>query len=531
MTLPVGRLLPDLVARAELAWPERVAAAFPGETWTYAEIAAGARRQAAELAGRGVGPGDHVGTLIHDGPAQVEVILACWLLGAVPVPFHVRSRAEELSYLLGHSDVVGLVVGGPQRGARVDVCARVEGALPDIAPAEGGHVATRVAPHLRFVLCDGTPDRPWLSPRRAAEPATPVPAPPVTWDSPALMLYTSGTTSRPKGCVLTQRSLVSVCVGVTQRLELGPEDVVWSPTALFHIAAFVCLIGSLAVGAEYVGAARFEPEAALELIVDRSVTVAYGVFPPFYTGIASAPRFDPGRLPRLRVVTTAASPDEIDRVRRDFPHATQISVYGSTDVSGTVCLNALTDSAAVRRDTCGRPLDGVEISIRDTESGRELAVGSVGEIWIRGSCVLGRYHGEPRAPVDDSGWFHTGDLGERDADGNVGFRGRLKDMLKVGGENVSPREIEDVLMSTPGVVLAHVVGRLHSRLGEAPVAFVEAEAGVDLDVAELRRACEQRLAGFKVPHDILLVEEWPRSVTKVDKHALRARLLDDGRAA
>lgn len=549
-TLELG--LPDLFRRAVRLWPERTAAAFPGERVSYDRLYAQALEVGERLVRAGVGPGDHVGLLLPNSGRFLATLLGIGLCGAVPVPLNTRFRTDELPYVVEHADLVGLVtVSGAEvnpRGDVVDYPARLAAALPSLG---GADAFCAEAPLLRFVAAYGPADRPWITPWTDPAPTTladPVPSAPVAppgpaapiapggdpaWlhaaapGDPALLLYTSGTTARPKGVLTSHRALVTTCaLGMVGRLGMTADDVVWSPAPLCHIGAHMALVGALATGGRFVTAPFFDPDAAVDLLAAEGVTIAFAGFPAFYLDLARALERTGRTLPELRVLTTAAAPAEIERVRAGLPDVLQLSLTGSTELSGSICLSDRTDTAEQRASTAGRPLDGIEVSVRD-ERGEQLPAGGTGEIWVRGYCLLTGYHRDPAPALTADGWYRTGDLGAM-VDGRLSFRGRLKDMVKVGGENVAAAEVEGFLLRHPAVALVQVVGGPDDRLGEVPVAFIEVAPGQVLTEAAVLDFCRGALAAYKVPRAVRFVTEWPTSATKISKPALRALLAEPG---
>ena len=517
--------LPELFLQAARRRPDSAAAAFPGERVTYGRLLEQAFAAGERLRQLGVAPGDHVGLLIPNSGRFLATLLGISLCGAVPVPLNTRFRSDELPYVVEHADLVGLVTACETevnaKGEPVDYPARLAEALPSL----GGDGFCAEAPLLRFVAGYGPARHPWIrpwpepwaAPRGAAAPEWLVPSEP---GGTALLLHTSGTTARPKGVLTTHRGLVeNGILGMVGRMEMTADDVVWSPAPLCHIGAYVALVGAFATGGRYVSAPFFAGDAAIDLLEAEGVTIAYAGFPAFYFDMAATGR----RLPALRVLTTSASPREIERVRAGFPDTLQVSVTGSTELSGMICANHATDTAEQRATTAGLPLDGIEVSIRD-ESGASVAPGGTGEIWVRGSCLLSGYHKVPEPVLTgapDPGWFRTGDLGAL-VEGRLSFRGRIKDMIKVGGENVAALEVENFLLGHPAVALVQVVARPDARLGEVPVAFVETAGPVS--EAEILAFCRGAMAAYKVPCEVRFVTEWPMSASKISKPGLRALL-------
>jgi acyl-CoA synthetase (AMP-forming)/AMP-acid ligase II len=238
--------------------------------------------------------------------------------------------------------------------------------------------------------------------------------------------------------------------------------------------------------------------------------------------------FDPGKLPQLRGLLCVGPRETLELMEQSLPQARVMSCYGLTECSGLPVMPWFTDDAAVRYGTCGRPMAGIEAQIRDPESHRPLANGERGALWMRGSYVIDGYWNDPEKTTqsfDTQGWFNTGDMGSLDDAGYLYFHGRLKDTLKVGGENVAAVEVEAYLSTHPSIQIAAVVGIPDEVYGEVPVAFVEFRSGKAADDEELIAFCRKGLAGFKVPRLIREVSEWPMSATKIRKDELRTRLL------
>jgi acyl-CoA synthetase (AMP-forming)/AMP-acid ligase II len=211
-----------------------------------------------------------------------------------------------------------------------------------------------------------------------------------------------------------------------------------------------------------------------------------------------------------------------------MPDAIQVGTFGMTETAGTVTTSQLTDSLTARTTRLGKPLPGLEVRIVDPDTGLEADTGKRGEVWVRGYSTLEGYYKDAEktaSAIDADGWYHTGDIGSLDAEGTMMFHGRIKDMLKVGGENVAAAEIEACLQRHPAVKLAQVVGIPDARYVEVPVAFVELKPGGQPTDAELIEHCRREIAGFKVPRHVRFVAEWPMSTSKIQKFRLRDGLM------
>jgi fatty-acyl-CoA synthase len=322
LTLGLG----ELFERAADRWPDRVAAAFPAERLTYQGLWRRGVAAGAWLLRIGIRPGEHVGLLLPNSGRFLATLLGASLCGAIPVPLNSRYRTDELPYVIEHADLAGLVttcdVEINQWGERVDYPARLAAAVPDLAANSG---RSSRAPMLRFVAGYGAATADWLTPGPDAEEGA-VTQP--DWirraapDDTALILYTSGTTSRPRGVMLAHRALITTAAaGMIGRIQMTSADVVWSPAPMCHIGSFVALIGAAAIGAQFVSAPYFEPQAALDLLNRERASIAYAGFPAFYYDLARRMRETGQDLPHLRILTTAAGPAEIERVRRAIPGA------------------------------------------------------------------------------------------------------------------------------------------------------------------------------------------------------------------
>jgi fatty-acyl-CoA synthase/long-chain acyl-CoA synthetase len=273
----------------------------------------------------------------------------------------------------------------------------------------------------------------------------------------------------------------------------------------------------------------FDAGRALELMEREDVSVAWPWFPAILQPLLDHPAFVPRRLAALRKVLLIAPPALVNRIQHTFPEAEFMQACGMTETAGIFALCAPDETPEQRATSQGKPVPGIAVKIIELETGEEAAPDIVGEILVRGYCVMDGYHRSPEKTaeaLDNEGWLHTGDLYARAADGQLTFHGRAKDMLKVGGENVAAIEVEAYLCSHPAVKLAEVVGRPDPRLDEVPVAFIELRPGQSATEDELIGFCQGRIASYKVPRAVFFIDdgEWPMSATKVDKRALRAKL-------
>lgn len=512
--------LGDVLVGAANRCPDELAAVDETGRRTYAELVVSAEVIADHLLERGITHRSRVGILMPNSIDAIEAIFACTFAGAVGVIINTRFSAPELRHVIEDSQVDLLLVSG-MRNNRVDFEKKLAEALPtpsDLPILIFGRDSEHGWPRLDVDPTKHTPDlRSRVDDSRAR----------VSVRAGALIIYTSGTTSLPKGCVLTHESVVRAGITIGRsRLELAAEDRVWAPLPIFHIGFFVPMIATFDAGAAVLTQAHFDAPRVLDAIVDEGVTVCWSVFPALNDGLLAAASDRPGSLDRLRLVVSVAPPEAIGKLQKRLPSALVAGAYGSTETGGICVMTEPNDAERIRTHTQGRPLPGVELVTVDPETGEVLEGGEPGEIAVRGWSTFAGYwqdSAQTEAVLTASGFVRTGDLGVLDEAGHLTFTGRIKDMIKVGGENVAALEIESVLVSHPQVAVAAVVGIPDERLGEIPVAFVERVPGGGVDADEVQEYCAARLARYKVPRHVRFVTEWPMSATKIKKRELVER--------
>jgi fatty-acyl-CoA synthase len=527
--------LPDHVDQAAERWPETEAVVIGDRRLTFAQFAAETLRFARALRALGVGPGDTVGILMPECADTLVAIYGASRLGAIPVPINARLRARELAYVVPHADVKVLVtsVGTSHPTGFVE---ELYAALPSLEGQDRDRLAVAEAPELRRIVLHGGATRPemlsWEAMLAGAETVAPEEVLAmqrrVAISDCAMLMYTSGTTSHPKGCRLSHEGLVRTGrVFGEQRFPMRHGDRQFNPLPLFHLATILPFNGCLATGATFVGMEHFEPRAALELLQRERCTVAFPAFSLVWKAILDLPEFADADLSAVRLINVNGDPDLTRPMADKVPGAIQISPYGATEGGGVIALSHLDDPLELRIGSAGRPFEGIEVRIVDPDTGREVPPGTMGEITYRGWSLFQGYHKDPEttaASFDADGFFHSGDLGSVDEEGRLTFISRIKDMLKVGGENVAAAEIESHLCRHPAVAVAQVVGAPDARYTEVPCAFVELREGASATEQELIDHCIGEIATFKVPRYVRFVDEWPMSGTKIQKFVLRERI-------
>jgi fatty-acyl-CoA synthase len=527
--------LADLLDR-EAARNQGEALVFPDQRITFPELAARARHVARALRSLGVGPGDNVGIMLPNSVEYMAVLFGIAKLGAIPVPINLRFKEVELGHVVINADL--RVVVTTDRGREfVDFAELLVRALPEVPGQDAVELHLDTAPELRQIVMLGESSPPGFLPAARFDDGADAADPDeidrlqelVMVSQVAMIMYTSGTTSRPKGAMLTHEGLTRMAALVAAtRYELTSSDSFWTPLPMFHIGGMIGMLACISAGCRCCHVGVMDGARALDQIEHERVTVAFPTFEQLWLPVITQPRFPEADLSALRLVQcTGFSPRLLDLHRTYLPHMKQIAASGLTEATSYTSMNRASDDEESRLYTHGRPLPGVELKIVDPATGVELSAGDRGELLVRGFGRFAGYYGDPEATaiaIDDDGWLHTGDLGVIDSQGRHTFVGRIKDMLKVGGENVAAAEIEDHLGTHPAVVLAQVVAAPDARYGEVAAAFVELVPGASVEEDELIAHCVGRIATFKVPRYVRVVTEWPMSGTKIRKTDLRQQI-------
>jgi fatty-acyl-CoA synthase len=513
----IGSILRDAAGRA----PDKTAL-IDGDPdrpdrrqWDYAELLAEAERAARALLTRFV-PGERVAVWAPNSPEWVILEFAAALAGLTLVTVNPAYQGDELAYVLGHSEADGLFLADrfQQRDMHA-VLAEVRGRLPGLRDV------VSFSEWDAFTAAGAT--------RAAAER----PLPDVAPSSQAQVIYTSGTTGRPKGAVLTHRGLTNNARLTFETAGIGPDDVEINPMPMFHVGGSALFtLGPVQATATHVLMPRFSPALELQLIETHRVTVLCGV-PTMLMALLGHPDLAKRDVSSLRRVLTggAVSPPALVRQAEATLGLTYLIAFAQTEAGCVVSMATADDSAGDRAETLGRPLPHTEARIAGLRTNETARCGEIGEICTRGYLVMRGYLNAPEATaaaVGADGWLHTGDLGSMDDRGYLRIAGRLKEMIIRGGENIYPREIEEVLIAHPAVADASVLGIPDGYYGEVVGAAIRpADAGVSDDAlaAELAEYCRDRLAAEKVPARWLVTGTFPLTASgKIRKDTLRAML-------
>jgi acyl-CoA synthetase (AMP-forming)/AMP-acid ligase II len=539
---PIGATtLGDLLLRAANDYPDTDAIVFPDNRQTFAELAERAYQRARGLQALGVRPGDHVGLLLPTCMEFPEFFFGIALCGAVSVPINARYQSGELAYLIENADLVTIVTTD-QIAEHVNFVERLSGGLPGLdQAADPLALNIETAPKLRNIVLLGSSKPTGLVTESqfdelaAGHSVEDVQATRMRARirDPGLMLYTSGTTANPKGCVLSHEAIVRNSIALGRfRYQLTHEDRFWSPLPMFHIAATLPMVAIFDVGGSYLTMSYFDAGVALEMLESERATATYPCFVTIMSDLIHHPNFPKTDLNRITLMNAnfAVQPPGIkDAMLEAMPDAIYVGTYGMTETAGTVCTSELTDSLEARCTRLGTPLPGLEVKIVNPD-GEEVPTGERGEILVRGYCLIDEYYKDAEKTAEafeDDGFFHTGDIGSFDADGQIMFHGRTKDMLKVGGENVAAAELESYLAGHPAVKLAQVTGVPDARLQEVPAVFVEKHEGQEVTEEELIAFCKGKIASYKIPRYVRFVTEWPMSTSKIQKFRLRDQIMSE----
>ncbi|MGW6833989.1 AMP-binding protein [Streptomyces sp. NPDC054949] len=512
--------------RAVRSFPERDALVdmAAGRRWTYAELAADVDALALGLLDQGIVKGDRVGIWAPNRAEWTLVQYATATIGAVLVTVNPAYRAHELEYVLGQSGIRMLVAA--ERFKASDYAGMIEEVRPR-------------CPDLEFVvLLDGPRWDSLLERGRQADPAELVRAQAgLSPDDPVNIQYTSGTTGFPKGATLSHRNILNNGFFVGETCHYTELDRVCIPVPFYH--CFGMVMGALACtshgAAMIIPAPSFEPGATLAAVEAEACTSLYGV-PTMFIAELTHPDFDSYDLSSLRTGIMAGSPCPVEVMKEviDRMGMAEVSIcYGMTETSPVSTQTRVDDSIEHRVSTVGRVGPHLEVKVVDPDSGRTVPRGEQGELCTRGYSVMLGYWAQPDRTaevVDEAGWMRTGDLAVMDDDGYLAITGRIKDMVIRGGENLYPREIEEFLHAHPDILDVQVIGVPDPKYGEELMAWVRMREGVEPLTADAVRAyCDGRLARFKIPRYVHVVEEFPMTVTgkirKIEMREMAVRLL------
>jgi acyl-CoA synthetase (AMP-forming)/AMP-acid ligase II len=498
MKLNVG----NMFANRAFLTPDLEACIGEGYRYGYREMNQRINRFGACLSASNIRKGDRIAILAKNNEQVLAALFGAAKIGAVTVVLNFRLQGPELAYILNHSQAKFLVYGAEFS----DLVKNIKNQIP-----------------VKNYVCIGAPgeDTTFESALKDMDDGEPVIK--GHGDDPAVIMYTSGTTGKPKGAILTHDNLFWAATGLVHTLDWAYKYRYLSVAPLFHIGGLAPVFANIHVGCTMVFMPDFDPKKAWQIIVDEKINFAMTV-PIMLQYMQMVPGIDKMDLSCLRhfICGGSAVPKILISSYGKMGIAVH-QVYGATEYSGAISFWS-PDMGVEKSHSMGKPVFHGDIKIIAPESGKELEPDEVGEICILGPQVFSGYWENQAASRDVlvNGYYRSGDLGKKDAQGFVYVVDRLKDMIISGGENIYPAELESVIATHPDIVDVAVVGKPHEKWGEIPAAFVVKKPGTTVTEQELIQLCRQNLAGFKCPREIFFIDQVPRNTLgKVLKRSLR----------
>lgn len=528
----LGGLL-EMLARD---YPQNEALIYPdrGLRYDFSQLEWLARQIARGLISTGVKRGDRVALWATNIPEWVVLQFALAKIGAVLVTVNINLRGYEIEYLLKQSETSTLITIAGFRDN--DYVGAINEMIPQLASSEEGQLNSADFPHLRRIIYIGE-DHPagmihyeslLARSEQVGDDQLDEHLRLQDIDDVINMQYTSGTTGFPKGVMLTHRNIVNNGFWLGEGLGYTPKDKLCVPVPFFHcFGCVIAVLGAYTHATSIVPLEWFDPLRVLQYIESERCTALYGVPTMFIAELEQLDyhSFDMSSL-RTGIMAGSLCPEPLMRKVMDRMNLTEMTIaYGLTEASPGITLTPKDDSITLRTQTVGTVLPQVEVKIVDPATGEEVPRGTNGELCCRGYNVMKGYYNNPKATsdaLDSDSWLHTGDQANMDEAGYVRITGRIKDLIIRGGENISPKEIEDLLLQHPKIADAYIYGIPHERLGEQVAAAIRLKPDQTATPEEIQSFCEERLAKFKVPREIRFVDSFPMTASgKVQKFRLR----------
>jgi fatty-acyl-CoA synthase len=541
ITDTLGQILEQQIARH----PDKEFMVYPDRDlrFTYAEFGRRVSSLAKGLLAIGLEKGDHLGIWATNVPDWLTFLFAAAKIGVVTVTVNTAYRLHELEYLVKQSDIKALCLIDGFRDN--DYVAVINELVPELKSCERGRLESARFPTLKSVIFIGpekhrgmynSQELLLLGAHTSDEELARASAG-LTCHEVINMQYTSGTTGFPKGVMLTHHNILNNGFHIGERQKLTEADRLCLTVPLFH--CFGLVLGVMAIlthGATHVILESFDPLLALASVQKERCTALYGV-PTMFIAELNHPMFTIFNLSSLRTGIMAGSPCPMEIMKRvisDMRCRDITIAYGLTEGSPVTMQTSTDDPIEMRVSTVGQRLPGIEVRIVNPETNTEVPPGTQGEVVCRGYNVMKGYYQMPEATaqaIDADGWLHTGDLGTMDANGYFKITGRIKDMIIRGGENISPREIEEYLLQMEGVRDIQVAGIASPKYGEEVGAFVIRKDGATITEEDVRDFCRGKIADFKIPRHVFFVDAYPMTASgKIQKYKLResgVKLLHD----
>jgi fatty-acyl-CoA synthase len=529
----LGQVLEEVAEK----YPDRPALIFKDLRISYRVLWEKAETLAKGLMALGIGKNDKLSIWAGNSPEWVYTQVATALIGAVLVPVNTRFRTSELEYILSQSDSTTLIL--MDRFLNIDFTCILREVCPEMDSASPGKLRASRLPLLKNIiflgdkkvqgsfsfsavmsLGEGMPDETLKGPMARVQP-----------DDVIMFQYTSGTTAFPKGVMLTHDGVIRDAFYLGERQALTAEDVLFCPLPFFHVGgAVISTLSALTHGAGMVFLETYDPLESLKAVHRERCTAMNGVETHFLM-MYQHPDFSRHDVSSLRNGWVIGPAEVVRSVYQKMGLSKLLNIYGTSETSPNVTTTFVDDPLELRIAFHGLPHEGTEIKIVDPSTGETLPNGKEGEICVRGWNVMKGYYKKPEETakaIDSQGWLHTGDLGWVDPQtGYLKFTGRFKDMLRVGGENVSAMEVESFLLTHPKVKQAQVVGVPDPRLTEVGMAFLELKEGLSASEEEILSFCKGKIANFKIPRYVTFVREFPMTGSgKIQKFMLKKQALE-----
>lgn len=528
--------LGDLMDMQAEKYGNKDAIVFPEGRYSYQDISTYAQNISKALVALGVKPGDRVGYFLQECIDTIGIIIGAAKIGAITAPINSRFKTTELEQVIVHAGMKVIFTSSPTVGT--DFNGLINDTFPQIAESSSQYLDFSEAPELDALITLDDIKRPGTfnlsdvneMALTISDEAVAARQAGVRVRDTAIIMYTSGTTAMPKGAMLSHESFSRYASSVQQRMLLTEDDIFWAALPMFHIGGVAFVLASLFVGSTFIHTGNYNPDVALQQIREERPTVVLPAFETIWVPIVNHPNREEDDFDSVRVVMVVGVPERLRQFQDQTPHAPILNCFGQTEVCAFLSLSELDDDPELRFTKGGFPMPGMEAEVHDLETGETLPNGNVGELWYRGPNMFDGYFRDPELTeevFDERGFFKTGDICEIDIEGRVTFVSRLKDMLKVGGENVSAAEVEGYLITHPAIALAQVVSAPDDRYVEVPAAYIQLKPDMDATQEEIIEFCKGKIATYRIPRYVRFVDDWPMSGTKIKKIVLREMIASE----
>lgn len=524
---PVDKTLGDVIDDASVNHPDVVAVVSGDERVTYSQLRSRTDLIAKGFIKLGIQKGEHVALLMPNIPEWMETAFALAKIGAIFVPCNTRFKKEELQYVINKSDASTLIMTSDFPEVKANYTSLICELAPELATSEPGKLNLRQLPAVRRVVILGKDvprgcysfDDVLAMGRDVSDETLKARQNQVKPNDTATIIFTSGTTGFPKGCVLRHSPLITATTVLGMVFKMTEKDVVLLPVGLFTIYGLgFSMMTTFIKCATLLMEKVFDPGEMLELIEKERVTVLVTV-PTMITMLFEHPNFTKTDFSSLRTgnIGGAYCPPELMRRARSDKKGWGLgcrgmcSCYGMTETHTALAIQTLDDPEDKALYTVGRVCPLIKVRVVDPQTGEDMPVGGEGELLIGGSCVMTEYYKEPQQTADkvENGWLHTGDMVVIDEDGYIRITGRVTDMILIGGFNLYPKEIENVILQHPKVMDVSAFRVPDKVYGEVPAVHIILKPNTSMDEAELVKYCKNNMAGYKVPKYVKFVREFP----------------------